>query len=658
MWKKGEIVWVSLNLSDNWIPGRILNRSKTYGLFVSFFDLMQPRYVPELCLRRFERDFEALISDSWKIRRFVNRALRSHFWNISYELWCPCQRPIDSPYVDRELSLPCLPLDSDSSLCFVRDLAVSPRVSLRRLAEINSSCARILSFRRYNVDFQRSESVYKQIIESAKLLDGSEETDWCLDPSNKIGFVDMVTMFTKTMDTDVDDSRDLSLGDLFSKDVLCCSSPCSEQPVDKTVQRCTWSTKNHLTSSDSSFIKACVTMAPAADHEDVSHALESRERCQVSPSIAVSEALLDVVTETHDDVTCSDDIMVTPSTAVSEAPLDVVTETHDDTTGLNGRTVTSAKQTPPLLDVSEEEAFMGESVSFVVTEACKNLACSVKETNVSPTKMLDSSMVSAKTLDVEPSDKNTFRVTLESCSDHVLESHIVETSKVSLHNTGSSDKAMSSDDIDVAPAKQLRDLEPATTNDLEPATTNQTQAVDNNVRSIGVKRKASQDKAGNSKRKKKAKQQSSSNDKQQNLHLMKDTRLADPKCLRMKFLSRHGNHPSKSELLKRFSVFGKIDASRTDVNIGESSAKVVFLQSIDAVTAFQFARTKKFTLGRSKVRYWLDPFEQDNEVKQVPVSQNLQEHTPSPRSCLKEHGSVDKEERRRNLKVKFQMETN
>lgn len=139
---------------------------------------------------------------------------------------------------------------------------------------------------------------------------------------------------------------------------------------------------------------------------------------------------------------------------------------------------------------------------------------------------------------------------------------------------------------------------------------------------------------------------------------MKDMRLANPKCLRMKFLSRHGKLPSKSELLKRFSVFGKIDASKTDVNREKSSAKVVFLQSIDAVTAYQFARSKKFSFGRSKVMYRLDPFEEDNEVNKVPVSQQSPKPAPSPKSCLRNHGSVDKEEGKRNLKVKFQMETN
>lgn len=157
---------MTLNPSDSWIPGRILDPSDTLGVLVSFFGLMERRYVPRSCLRSFERDFATLVADSWRFRRFVNRALRAHFWNISFGLWCPCQPPIDSRYFDGENSLPWFPLTSDSALGYVRDMAISLRVPLRRLAETNSSTAQILSFRRYTVDWKRSESVYEEIRES------------------------------------------------------------------------------------------------------------------------------------------------------------------------------------------------------------------------------------------------------------------------------------------------------------------------------------------------------------------------------------------------------------------------------------------------------------------------------------------------------------
>ncbi|CAG7868223.1 unnamed protein product [Brassica rapa] len=176
MWKKGELVWVILNPSDPWIPGRILDPSEPLGILVSFFDLMKPRYVPKPCLRSFDRD-------SLRFRRFVNRALQTHFWNISFGLWCSCQPPIDSPYLERGYSLPCSPpLSSDSALRFVREMAVSRRVPLRRLAETNGSTAQILSFRRYAVDLNRSESVYEEVIENEK---GHSETSDKEDETSK-----------------------------------------------------------------------------------------------------------------------------------------------------------------------------------------------------------------------------------------------------------------------------------------------------------------------------------------------------------------------------------------------------------------------------------------------------------------------------------------
>ncbi|CAH8355873.1 unnamed protein product [Eruca vesicaria subsp. sativa] len=638
MWKKGELVWVRLNPSDSsWIPGRIIDPSEPFGILVSFFDLMEPSYVPKLCLRSFERDFETLIADSWRYRHFVNRALQTHFSNISFGLWCSCQRPwIDSPYLDREISLPGSRLSSDSALGFVREMAVSRRVSLRRLVETNSSTAQILSFRRYTVDFNLSESVYEQVRESAKLMDRVEEPNWCLDPSNKMDCTgDIVPpMFPGTEH----DSNDLSLKDPLPKDIPCCSV---EQPVDKLVQSCTWNTRRPLVNSDSSVMKACAAMARTSNHEDAAHLLKSREYCEVEQSICLQDSESPIEDTIEEDTT--------PVTAPIEIPPDVMIETHDVIMRSHDRTVTSAaKQLSPLLDASNDKAFLAKPVSFVVLEASKNLACSVEDTAVNPRSKLDSSFISANTLDVDLSDRNNCNGTRENFPDDASESHFVDVGQVSIHTTGSSNKEFGSDDVGIAPAEQLLDLEVATTlKDKISA-----------VEPIGVKRKKSRDKAA-AKRRKKANQQSISVDKPQNLQVLKAKLLADPKCLRMKFLSSsHVNLPSKSELLKRFSVFGKIDASRTDVNPGQSSAKVVFLRSIDAVTAYQFARSKKFKLGRSKVVYRLHAFEEDIEVNKAPLSQKPIQSVPSPRSCLKIHGSVDKEEGRSHLKVKFQMATN
>ncbi|XP_048637970.1 uncharacterized protein LOC125610145 [Brassica napus] len=269
MWKKGELVWVSLNPSDPWVPGRILDPCEPLGILVSFFDLMKPRYVPKPCLRSFDRDFETLVEDSLRFRRFVNRALQTHFWHISFGLWCSCQPPIDSPYLDRGYSLPCSPpLSSDSALSFVREMAVSRRVPLRRLAETNGSTAQILSFRRYAVDLNRSESVYEEVIESAKLMDSAEEQDWYLDPSNN--------------------SSDLSLRDPLPKDIHCCS-------VDKVVQ--SWNPRSPVISSDPCVMKACATMARRVEtdvqveeeHKSAVEELEDRNEKDVEDEKGHSE---------------------------------------------------------------------------------------------------------------------------------------------------------------------------------------------------------------------------------------------------------------------------------------------------------------------------------------------------------------------------------
>jgi hypothetical protein len=54
--------------------------------------------------------------------------------------------------------------------------------------------------------------------------------------------------------------------------------------------------------------------------------------------------------------------------------------------------------------------------------------------------------------------------------------------------------------------------------------------------------------------------------------------------------------PSKQELVKKFSPFGKIDSFRTKVSSYTGAAQVVFLHPIDAVAAYQYAKKKGFCL--------------------------------------------------------------
>ncbi|CAN6927378.1 unnamed protein product [Brassica oleracea] len=215
MWKKGELVWVRLNPSDSWIPGRILDPSEPFGILVSSRFLLRPNVIT---LRS----------------KALSPKLRLRFRNSGCRFVEP---PIDLPYLDREISLPLSPLSSDSALSFVREMAVSRRVPLRRLAETNGSTAQILSFKRYAVDFNRSEYVYEQVIESAKLMDRAEEPHW---------YLDLVSY--------------LSLRDPLPKDIHCCS-------VDKVVQ--SWNTRSPVISSDPSVMKACGTLARVSIHEGV-----------------------------------------------------------------------------------------------------------------------------------------------------------------------------------------------------------------------------------------------------------------------------------------------------------------------------------------------------------------------------------------------------
>lgn len=215
-------------------------------------------------------------------------------------------------------------------------------------------------------------------------MDCVEEPDWYLDPSNKMDLVPPT-----------------------DPDLLPCSS--SEQPVYKLVQICSLKLRNPLYNSDSRIMKACEAMAPTSDHEDA-------ESCHWDQSICLRNSESPIIEEDY-------------TTSIG---------TLDD--GSDDRVVTSsAKQLSPLLDATNDKAFLANPVSFVVHQI---LACSNKELG----------------------------------SDYV-------------------------------PAEELQDLEVATTVENH---------ISDNIKSIGVKRKASRDKAScNSKRRNKASQQSVSADKPQ-----------------------------------------------------------------------------------------------------------------------------------------------
>ncbi|KAM7265513.1 hypothetical protein ACFE04_003196 [Oxalis oulophora] len=84
--------------------------------------------------------------------------------------------------------------------------------------------------------------------------------------------------------------------------------------------------------------------------------------------------------------------------------------------------------------------------------------------------------------------------------------------------------------------------------------------------------------------------------------------LSGCKTLHMKF-PRDYKLPSTEEMVKKFSSFGRIDCLKTKVYFLTGSARVVFWESLDCVTAYQYAKTKKAVFGQTSVRFWLDPYE-------------------------------------------------
>ncbi|RDX72081.1 hypothetical protein CR513_48486, partial [Mucuna pruriens] len=125
-----------------------------------------------------------------------------------------------------------------------------------------------------------------------------------------------------------------------------------------------------------------------------------------------------------------------------------------------------------------------------------------------------------------------------------------------------------------------------------------------------------------------------------------------PKSLYMKF-PKNFNLPSKEQLMKKFSVFGSVDSSRTRVSFCTGSAQVTFLKQAEAVAAYQYAKTKVL-FGEANVRFWLDPFEHKRRgfksSPQVPSSASKQIGPPL-KSCLKNSNSLRQENRKKRCRL-------
>ncbi|GAU32810.1 hypothetical protein TSUD_152590 [Trifolium subterraneum] len=130
------------------------------------------------------------------------------------------------------------------------------------------------------------------------------------------------------------------------------------------------------------------------------------------------------------------------------------------------------------------------------------------------------------------------------------------------------------------------------------------------------------------------------------------------KTLHMKF-PKDFNLPSKEQLIKKFSVFGSVDSSSTRVSSYCGSAQVAFFEESDAVAAYQYAK-RKVWFGEANIRFWLDPFEhKQRELKLLyPMQPSANKLIGPPlKSCLKKSNSLKQENRKKDSRVRFTIET-
>jgi hypothetical protein len=130
------------------------------------------------------------------------------------------------------------------------------------------------------------------------------------------------------------------------------------------------------------------------------------------------------------------------------------------------------------------------------------------------------------------------------------------------------------------------------------------------------------------------------------------------KSLHMKF-PKNFNLPSKEQIIKKFGVFGSVDSSNTRVSWYCGSAQVAFFEESDAVAAYQYAK-RKIWFGEANIRFWLDPFEHKRrELKHLYPTQPSESKLIGPplKSCLKKSNSLKQENRKKDYRVRFTIET-
>ncbi|KAJ6388039.1 hypothetical protein OIU77_026580 [Salix suchowensis] len=111
--------------------------------------------------------------------------------------------------------------------------------------------------------------------------------------------------------------------------------------------------------------------------------------------------------------------------------------------------------------------------------------------------------------------------------------------------------------------------------------------------------------------------------------------------------------PSKMDLIRKFSRFGRVDPLKTEVFQLMGSARVVFFDELDAVAAYQYAKRKNNLYGAATVLYWLDRSGQKRRGSNFlspPSSSNL-------KSSLKKSSRRGKEDNKHTRRVRFTIET-
>ncbi|KAB1225017.1 hypothetical protein CJ030_MR1G027069 [Morella rubra] len=116
--------------------------------------------------------------------------------------------------------------------------------------------------------------------------------------------------------------------------------------------------------------------------------------------------------------------------------------------------------------------------------------------------------------------------------------------------------------------------------------------------------------------------------------------------------------PSKEELVKKFSPFGKVDYIGTKVFSCTGAAQVVFSKPIDAIAAYQYAKKKGVLFGGANIRYWLDPLEHRRRgTKFSALSPSLTGKPVNLKSCIKKPRPPDMRDKKKPYKVRFTIET-